>query len=403
MNQDNSNAYRTLPRRADIPVRRNPRSCLSAANKVRTIGKVARCRGQECPRAESHFAWASVRYYQGLRLLLALVLLSFAALVSNSQAAEKSVRINLGTLAPRGSLYHQSLQAMAEAWRKTPGGGVRLVIYPDGTQGGEADMVRLMRVGSLQAGLLTAVGLSDIEPAVSGLQNIPMLFRSLEEFERVNERLRPTLEKRLADKGFIVLFWVDAGWVRYFSKEPILTPDDLRRMKIFVWSGSPDQVSIMRRAGFTPVPLETSDILPGLQTGLINCAPLPPIFALAAQVDMRAPHMLNLNWAPLVGACVVKKETWDKVPVGVRETLLAAATSAGKEILANSHKESADAVAAMQKRGLTVHEPNPQVVEQWRTEAEKTYPDIRGRIVPAEVFDQVQHELQEYRASGGIK
>jgi TRAP-type C4-dicarboxylate transport system substrate-binding protein len=344
-------------------------------------------------------ARAFLRSSRWLLFAVALAALDVCAPRSNAQAAEKTVRVNLGTLAPRGSLYHQSLQAMAEAWRRAPGGGVRLVIYPDGTQGSEADMVRLMRVGSLQAGLLTAVGLSDIEPAVSGLQNIPMLFRSLDEFEHVNELLRPTLEKRLADKGFVVLFWVDAGWVHYFSKEPVLTPDDLRRMKIFVWSGSPDQVSIMRHAGFTPVPLETSDILPGLQTGLITAAPLPPIFALAAQVDLRAPHMLNVNWAPLVGACVVKKDTWDKIPETLREPLLEAATRAGKEIRANSHKESDNAVAAMQKRGLKVHDPSPEVIEQWRKEAEKTWPDIRGRIVPAEIFDQVQEKLQEYRAS----
>lgn len=325
------------------------------------------------------------------------------ALARPTSAAERAPRINLGTLAPRGSIYHQSLQAMAEAWRQAPGGGVRLVIYPDGTQGSEADMVRLMRVGSLQAGLLTAVGLSDIEPAVSGLQNIPMIFRSLEEYEAINERLRPALEKRLEEKGFVVLFWVDAGWVRYFSKEPLLTPDDLKRMKVFVWAGSPDQVTIMRRAGYTPVPLETGDILPGLQTGLINAAPLPPIFALAAQVDLRAPHMLDLNWAPLVGACVVRKEAWDKIPAASRDTLLAAAAKAGQEIRAGSRKESAAAVAAMQKRGLAIHEPSPDVVEQWRKAAEQSYPDIRGRIVPAEIFDQVQTELQQYRAAGTQK
>ena len=335
-----------------------------------------------------------------------MLMLGFTVILSvltQAQAAERAPRINLGTLAPRGSIYHQSLRAMAESWRQAPGGGVRLVIYPDGTQGSEADMVRLMRVGSLQAGLLTAVGLSEIEPGVGGLQNIPMLFRSLEEFEAVNERIRPALEKRLSEKGFVVLFWVDAGWVRYFSKEPIVTPDDLKRMKIFVWAGSPDQVAIMRRAGFTPVPLETSDILPSLQTGMINAAPLPPIFALATQVDLRAPHMLDLNWAPLVGACVVRKESWDKVPTAERESLMTAAARAGREIRAGSRKESANAVAAMQKRGLTVHEPPADVVEQWRKLAEKTYPDIRGRLVPADIFDQVQQETQAYRAGSQAK
>jgi TRAP-type C4-dicarboxylate transport system substrate-binding protein len=318
-------------------------------------------------------------------------------------AAERAVRINLGTLAPRGSVYHQSLQAMAEAWRQAPGGGVRLVIYPDGTQGGEADMVRLMRVGSLQAGLFTAVGLSAIEPAVSGLQDVPMLFRSLEEFEYINEKLRPSLEKRLGDKGFVVLFWVDAGWVRFFSKEPVVTPDDMKRMKISVWAGYPEQVSIMRKAGYTPVPLETSDILPGLQTGLVNMATVPPIFALAGQLDLRAPHMLNLDWAPLVGACIVKKDAWDKVPEPAREALLTAAMGAGKEIRSSSRKESNEAVAAMKKRGLTVHEPSPEVVALWRKEAEKIYPDIRGRLMPAEVYDEVMRHVQQYRASATNK
>ena len=85
-------------------------------------------------------------------------LMAAALALGAAARAETPVRINLGTLAPRGSAYHQSLQKMGEAWRDA---GVKLVIYPDGTQGGEADMVKLMRVGSLQGGLLTAVGLAD--------------------------------------------------------------------------------------------------------------------------------------------------------------------------------------------------------------------------------------------------
>jgi TRAP-type C4-dicarboxylate transport system substrate-binding protein len=317
--------------------------------------------------------------------------------------AEKTLRINLGTLAPRGSVYHQSLQAMAEAWRQAPGGGVRLVIYPDGTQGGEADMVRLMRVGTLQAGLFTAVGLSDIEPGTTGLQDMPMLFRNLAEFEYVSEHLRPMLEKRLEAKGFVVLFWVDAGWVRFFSRNPLVTPDDLKRMKLFVWAGNPEEVTIVRRAGFTPVPLETSDILPGLQTGLVDAVAVPPIFALAGQLDTRAPYMLDLNWAPLVGACIVKKDVWDKIAPATKAVLLAAAERAGKEIRQSSRKESDEAVAAMKKRGLKVHEVTPELEQQWRQEAEKAYPAIRGGIIPADIFDEVQRLIKEYRAGGGKK
>jgi TRAP-type C4-dicarboxylate transport system substrate-binding protein len=113
--------------------------------------------------------------------------------------------------------------------------------------------------------------------------------------------------------------------------------------------------------------------------------------------------MLNVNWAPLVGGCVIKKEAWEKIPANVREPLLTAATRAGQEIRASSRKESAEAVAAMQKRGLTVDELSPEMTEQWRKEAEKLYPDIRGRIVPADIFDEVQKYVQEYRSSGASK
>src|ERR1051325_1633158 len=292
-------------------------------------------------------AWAELRKrfprhargrWPGRAALFLVVAAAVPALVAVSplSAAENSVRINLGTLAPRGSTYHQSLQAMAEKWKQAPGGGVRLVIYPDGTQGGETDMVRLMRVGSLHAGLLTAVGLAEIERGVTGLQNPPMMFRDFDEFEFVNDKLRPMREKRLANKGFVVLFWVDAGWVRYFSKEPMLTPDDMKKRKVFVWAGNTAQVDIMKKHGYHPVPLETGEILPGLQTGLIDAVPAPPVFALGTQIDTRAPHMLDIRWAPLVGPCVIKKGSWEKIPAATRQALLHSAAEAGKEIRANS-------------------------------------------------------------------
>ena len=329
---------------------------------------------------------------------LCLVLVLVLVMADDTRAARRAVRMNLGTLAPRGSSYHQALKRMAEEWRNAPDGGVRLVIYPDGTQGGEADMVRLMRIGSLQAGLFTAVGLTDIEPAVAGLQNLPLMFHDLAEFEYVNEQLRPKLAKRMAEKGFVVLFWVDAGWVRFFSKRPIHHPAELKTRKIFTWAGDPEQVKIMRAAGYYPVPLETLDILPGLATGLIDVVPAPPIFALAGQMDKRAPHMLDLNWAPLVGALVAKKDAWEKLSKSTRAVLLASAQRAGLEIRAKSRKESDDAVEAMKKRGLTVDPVTAETLQAWRSTVEaEIHPRLRGTIVPSDIFDEVVRLLHDYR------
>ncbi|MEI8243551.1 MAG: TRAP transporter substrate-binding protein DctP [bacterium] len=336
-----------------------------------------------------------------VQLLRKSVCLAFALLAALACSAAPPVKVKLATLAPTGSSYHKSLLALREAWKKTSRGGVDLVVYADGKLGGEADTVNLMAVNSVQASMLTAVGLAEIELGVSGLQNIPMGFRTLDEVDFVGERLRPLLQERLAKKGFVVLFWTDAGWVRFFARKPFASPDELKKLKLFTWAGSPQQVEIYKSAGFNPVPLETADILPGLQTGLIEAVPAPPVFALVGQMDSRAPHMLELNWAPLVGACVIRKETWERLPAEFREAMLASAVTAGAEIKANARRESDESVKAMEKRGLAVTRVTPEQEAQWRLAAEAAYPRIRGTIVPADVFDQALAAITEYRGRPG--
>src|SRR5437762_870555 len=136
------------------------------------------------------------------------------------------------------------------------GPGSAFIVYTDGSQGGEADMVRRMRVGQLNAALLSVVGLSEIDDSASVLQKMPMVFRSWDELDFLREKLRPRLEQRFFDKGFVVLFWRDVGWVRFFSKEPAIRPADYRRMKVFTWAGDNPQVDIMKALGYQPVVLE---------------------------------------------------------------------------------------------------------------------------------------------------
>lgn len=108
------------------------------------------------------------------------VLLCGALLALNALAVDKQLRI--GTLAPKNSLYHRQLMELGEAWRSAQGGG-KYLVYPDGSQGGETDMVRRMRIGQLQGGLLSVVGLREIEPSIAALQNLPLMFRSWEEVD----------------------------------------------------------------------------------------------------------------------------------------------------------------------------------------------------------------------------
>ena len=331
---------------------------------------------------------------------ICLLVLS-AAFTTLSSANAAPVNVSLGTLAPEGTIYHRSLVELREQWRKAPGGGVNVRLYGGGKMGGEAKMVSQMRLGALDAALLTATGLSQIEPAVTGLQSIPMFFHSLDEVDYIGTKLKPTIEKRMEKAGFVVLFWTDAGWVRFFSRQPMLTAEDLKRTKMFIWAGEPEVADIWKKGGFQPVPLETADIVPMLDTGLINCVSLPPFAALATQIYGRAPHMLELKWAPLTGGLVIRKQVWDKIPAEAKESLLKSAAEAGRANRIAARAESEKSVVAMKEKGLIIHPVTPEMELDWRKAAATFYPKIKGTLVPPDIFDEVERALTEFRAAGG--
>ena len=320
-------------------------------------------------------------------------------MAANASAADKQFRI--GSLAPKNSVYHRQLMELGEAWRAAQGPGAKYTIYPDGSQGGETDMARRMRIGQLQGALLSVVGLREIEPSIAALQAIPLLFRNWEEVDYVREKMRPAMEKKFLEKGFIVLAWGDAGWVRFFSKEPAARPEDFKKMKFFAWAGENEQQEIMKSLGYTPVPLETSDILPAIQTGMVNAVPATPYFALASQIYTSAPHMLDINWAPMVGALVITRKAWDDMSPAAQEAVKAAGARAGAQIRSKARQEVEEAVEAMKKRGLVVHKPTPEQTREWNDLAAKLYPRIRGKMVQAETFDEVFALLKAYRAGKG--
>jgi len=331
----------------------------------------------------------------GAAAILTLALGSAGAALAQDGAP---VRIRLGTIVPQGTSYHHLLLAMGERWREATSGRVQLTVYA-GTMGSELELVRRVRLGQLQAATLTVVGLREIDPAVGALQLMPLMFRSLDELDFVRGRLEPELTRRLADRGFVVLFWADAGWVRFFTRRPAVRPDDFRHLKVFITAGDPETFDVIRSGGFSPVPLDWSDALTALQTGMIDVVPTIPYHALAMQFYTVASNMLEVNWAPLVGAEIISKRVWDALSPETQTALRASAAETGRQFEERGRIENDEAVAAMQRRGLNVIPVPPAVEAEWRALSESFYPQIRGRLVPSDMFDEVLRLLAEYRGS----
>jgi len=346
--------------------------------------------------------FSSIRFTPARTWLIFSLLLT--GLVWNrAAAAGETLVIRLGTLLPSGTAQHQSLQALGEEWQKLSGGKIKLTLFPDGRLGGESEMIKKMRIKQLNASVLTVAGLAEIDQGFAGLQVIPLLFRTWAEVDYVREKMRPMLEQRLRAKGFEVLFWGDAGWVHFFSKEPGVRPDDFKKMKMFTLAGDTRQSEIMKAIGYRPVPLETTDILLGLNTDMINVVPVPPLIALAGQFYGPAPHMVDVNWSPIVGAAVIRRDAWEKIPAELQAQLRVACEATGVKFRNQSREESEKSVQVMQERGLKIHHVPPDAVAEWQQLADNLQPRVRGTLVPEEIFDEIFRLVAEYRQSVATK
>jgi TRAP-type C4-dicarboxylate transport system substrate-binding protein len=329
--------------------------------------------------------------------LFAVAVLAVPAVPALAAPAAAPVTIKMATVAPEGSPWHDVLRQMGQDWERVSGGRVKLRLYPGGVLGDEAALVTKLRIGQLHAAALSAVGLYRIDRGVACL-GVPMMFDTYEELDRVRDQLTPRLEKAFESQGFVVLNWGDAGWIRFFSKEPARLPDDIRKMKLFIAADDAETLELYKALGVKPVPLAETDILSSLQTGLITAFDAPPLLALLNQWFGVAPHMLDVRWAPLVGATVISRKAFATLPEDVRPALLEAGRAAGVRFRGDMRRLSEEAIPAMEKRGLKVTRPDDAITAAWRKEAEGVWPRLRGGMVPADLFDEAKRLRDEARA-----
>jgi TRAP-type C4-dicarboxylate transport system substrate-binding protein len=321
-------------------------------------------------------------------------ILFYLALCIGTLPAQTIIR--MGTLVPKDSRWHEILLKMGEDWKKASGGKIELKIYPGGEQGDEPEMVQKMRIKKLQAVAISGAGLSGIDASVSALQ-VPMMLDSYEELDFVRDRISPRLEKELAQRGFVVLNWGDAGWVHFFTKQPAVHPDDIRKMKLCVLQGDTSTFQLYKINGFHPIALAATDILTGLQTGLVDAIQSPPLVALSNQWFGGAKNMLDIKFAQLVGATVIAKDVWDKIPPAVQKDMMQASRTAGVGLREEIRKAEAGSIPLMQQFGLNVVHADDKALGEWHKLAESIYPKLRGTMVPADLFDEVKRLREEYR------
>ena len=329
------------------------------------------------------------------RFLLSLTLLA-GPVFSTEARAETTIK--LATVAPDGSSFHTTMKKIAEQWSTASNGQVKLKIFAGGVQGDEGDVVKKMRIGQLQGAAITAIGLKDVAPEPTAVC-APLMVTSYPELDYVMERVGGKLEKSLGDKGFQVLAWTDAGTMYFFSQKPAASPTEMFPQKVFAVSGDPLAEDAWRSAGFTPVVLSSVNMIPSLQTGMVNAFTSTPVLALTLGWYASAKNMTLAPWGMLIGALVVTKKSWEKVPADLQPKLLEIARSEANLLKLENRRMEGEAMKTMETKGLTVVKPNAEQLAAWNGLEGKANVAVRGKVVPEAIFDDVKKARDEYRAS----
>ncbi len=307
-------------------------------------------------------------------------------------------RLKIATMAPDGSLWMNELERAADAIAERTDNRVSFRFYPGGTMGGDQAVLRKIRIGQLHGGVFLAGGLAEVEPNFE-LLNLPLLFRSYDEVDYVRERMDDDLIDRLAGRGLVAFGLTETGFTYLLSAKPTRTFDELAGRKAWIPQGDQISVAIVDAAGLSPVPLPISDVLTGLQTGLIDSVAAPPVAALALQWFTKAPYFTDLPITYVFGALAISSKAFDRLSEPDQAIVRAELIEAIARLDRRSRADNREARQALADQGVSFVDPTDEARERWREIAEAA----RERLIAERGFDQAlvaqaERLLEEYRA-----
>jgi TRAP-type C4-dicarboxylate transport system substrate-binding protein len=273
-------------------------------------------------------------------------------------------------------------------------------MYPGGVQGDEPDVLRKMRFGQLQGAGFTGNGLGEILPEMRILE-LPFLYRDKAEIDYILDRFTDYFDKAFREKGYVLLGWTEVGYVYFFSNVPIRTIDDVRGIKVWTWQGDPLAAKLFQALSVTPVPLSVTEVLTALQTGMVDAVYTAPMAAISLQWFTRTKYM---NLSPLtnsMGAVLMTKNLFDKIPPDEQKTLLEISRRKLRELTVHTRQDNKTAIETLQKAGvMMIPAPPPEELAKYREVGQEVRQKLIGELYPASLLEAIEKALDEYRSGG---
>ena len=281
---------------------------------------------------------------RGLAISLLMILVCYG------QLANAKV-IKIATLSPDGTAWMKAMRAGADDIKKQTEGRVVIKFYPGGVMGNDKNVLRKIRIGQLHGGAVTAGSLTSIYPDMD-IYGLPYLFSDQKQVDAVRTKLDKDLLDGLEEKGFVGFGLAGGGFTYMMSDGKVQTVDDAKQKKIWIPSDSDVGITVFESAGISPVPLPLSDVLTGLQTGLVDTVFASPIGAIALQWHSKIKYIIDVPLTYLSALLVIQKKTFNKLKESDQAVIRKVMSDVFDAINKKNQKDNISAREALINKGI---------------------------------------------------
>ncbi|MBJ38548.1 MAG: C4-dicarboxylate ABC transporter [Gammaproteobacteria bacterium] len=326
--------------------------------------------------------------------LLSVVLL---AVVLAVPAQAKTLKV--ATISPDGLGWIKKLRVGMKEVQTRTDGRVKFKLYPGGVQGDDSTVLRKMRIGQLHGGAVAAGTLTRFYPDLQ-LYNLPLQFRTFDEVDGVRQAMDAQIISGLADNGIFSFSLIETGFAYVLSNTPVRSIEDLRKVKAWVPDGDPISVRILSHFDVSPIPLAITDVLAGLQTGLIDAVAVPPLVAIALQWHNQVKYVTDMPVMYVYSTLALDKKSLRGVSAPDQAVMTEVLNQVLEEVDQDNRKDNLKAFDALLASGIERVPVTGEALDRWRAVARQSIEDLTasGDVSGAGVtaFDEL---LQRARAN----
>jgi TRAP-type transport system periplasmic protein len=321
-------------------------------------------------------------------VLLCVVLLGMA------QLASPQTSIKIATLSPKGSTAAKILDTWSKRVESITASRVKIQLYYSAVQGNERDMINKMKTGQLDGGLFSSEGLKLISKSLSVFE-LPYMFKSQKEVDDARIKLADDFNSIMDTAGYVLLGWVDPGWTYILANSPIASRANLVQTKM--WSPINDYGvrAFWVKVGVNGTPLGLPDVLPSMQTGLIDACFGTYLTCVSLQWYTKVKYAASSPFTYAIGACILRKSTIAGLTEEDRKQLIQTSEAMAKELSQSIRTDNDRAGKTMEKAGVQ-HTPFSQaMIEEMTKDAKSTWENQANTIYASELLKKIQSAIAE--------